>query len=122
MEEKDEQEKFSHLVDNVTVAKETFISQTHKLAMATGADDIHSVDTCLTKGDIAPPKASTTEDWSTLTGETCESKSKAYAAEDTRKVSLQYVQQIDSMKVKRDQTVADLQSEMDAILQLMSIN
>ena len=98
IEEKNEQDKFGLLLDSATEVKESYISEEHKQAMAMDGDDINSVNTRLTKGDAAPPPAAKDDGWSTLTGDTRESKAKAYAAEETKKVSLQYVQQMDYMK------------------------
>ena len=60
-EEKEEKEKFEHLVDTMTAEKEVFISPTHQLAMATEDDDVESVDTRLTKGNVAPKKVKACE-------------------------------------------------------------
>ena len=49
-------------------------------------DDIISINTRLTKGDAAPPPANNNDGCSTLTGNTRESKAKAYAAEEIKKV------------------------------------
>ena len=86
LEEKDEKEKFAHLIDTVTVVKEKYISKAHKTAMCTENDDVESIDTRLTKDDEAPPEATSTtnDDISNLTGETRESKAKAYAAEESK--------------------------------------
>ena len=81
MEEKDEIEKFAHLTDTVTAVKDVYISEGHKLSMTTEGDDVDLVNTWLTKGDIAPPKAMK-DDLSMMTGNTRESKAKAYAAEE----------------------------------------
>ena len=51
---------------------------------------IFSVETQLTKGDAAPPAAKPDEDISVLTGETRESKAKAYAAAESKKVAAAY--------------------------------
>ena len=68
--------------------------------MATENDDVESIDTRLTKDDDAQPEAASTtaDDVSNLTGETRESKAKAYAAEESKKVALQYIGTMDTMK------------------------
>ena len=100
MEEKYEQEKCSHLIDTITAEKDIFISESHKLAMAVEGDDVDKVETRLTKNE-APPKAKRTSipdgQISALTGETRESKAKAYAGEGTKQVSLQYVDMINQI-------------------------
>ena len=120
LEEKDEREKFSHLIDTVTAERDIYISEGHKLAMAVEGDDVNSVDTRLTKGNEPPPKAFSPDedsiDASTLTGETRESKAKAYAAEATKTVSLQYVDTINKLNGQHENTVSDLQKQLDAAL------
>ena len=93
MEEKDEKDKFSQLVDTVTAEREIFISDTHRQAMAMEGDDINSVNTRLTKNQ-APGKLTENDSMSEITGETRESKAKAYAAHETKKVPLQYIDTI----------------------------
>ena len=75
----------------------------------------------MTKGDVAPPKADNQDDCSTLTGATHESKARAYAAEASKEITLQYVKQIDDLKGEHAQTVADLQQKIDSILKHMSL-
>lgn len=56
--------------------------------MAMDGNKDASVESKLTKGDAAPPPvAKPNEDILTLTGETRESKAKAYAAEESNKVA-----------------------------------
>ena len=121
-EEKNEQQKFSHVLDTVTAVKESYISEEHRLAMAAEGDDVGSLDTRLTKGDVAPQKAKENDACSTLTGDTRESKAKAYAAEETKKVSLQYVKQIDIMKTENDNKVAYLQAQLDVVLKRLKVS
>ena len=53
----------------------------HQQALATEDDDIKSVETQLTKDDVAPRSLlKPNDDLSTPTGETRESKARAYAA------------------------------------------
>ena len=61
--------------------------------MATEEDDDISIKKRLTKGDKVPTAAagSDTEELFALTGETRESKAKAYAAEATKVVAAQYI-------------------------------
>ena len=81
---KDKKEKFVHLFDTVTAVKDVYIFEGHKLDMATEGDDVDSVDTRLTKGNIVPPKAMR-DDLSRMTGNTRGSKAKYYAAEESKK-------------------------------------
>ena len=83
--EADEKDKLDHF-DNLNADKKVFISKEHQRAMAAEGDDEISEETRLTKGDRVPKPANDTDDsdLSTLTGETRESKAKAYAAEATK--------------------------------------
>ena len=83
LEKEDKKEKFAYLIDTVTAVKDIYISERHKLAIATEGDDIDSVDNKLTKGSIAPLKAMK-DDLSKMTGNTKESKAKAHAAEESK--------------------------------------
>ena len=56
-EEKDEKEKFAHLIYMVTSVKEGFISKAHKVVMAIEGYDVESIDTRFTKGYEASPTA-----------------------------------------------------------------
>lgn len=116
LEEKDEKAKFEQLVDTVTAEKETFISESHKLAMAMEGDDIDSVNTRLTKNYEAPAKITETEDISVLTGETRESKAKAYAAAETKKVSLQYVETIDNINGQHQEEMVSIEAKLAAVM------
>ena len=59
----------------------------------------------MTKGDAAPPSAAKNSDnISVLTGETRESKAKAYAAEESKKVASQYVGTISNLTSKLEDT------------------
>ena len=68
--------------------------------MAIQEDDVESVNTRLTKCDVAPTKVKDSNNISTLTGNTRESKAKAYAVAETKKVSLQYVDTINGLNGK----------------------
>ena len=48
-EEKDEKDKFAHLIDTVTAVKDKYISQAHKSAMCTEDNAAESIDTRLKK-------------------------------------------------------------------------
>ena len=80
-EEKDERDTFEDMDDMVNANKEVFISESHQKVMATEDEDVTSIDTHLTKND-APPEnvkdGKSKVDVSCLTGDTCESKDKAY--------------------------------------------
>ena len=88
--------------------------------MATEDDDVVSISSRLTKGDVAPQKV-TKDDCSTLTGDTRESKAQTYAAEETKKVTLQYVKQIDSIKEDNENKVAYLQAQLDVVLKRLQL-
>ena len=118
-DEKEEKEKFDQLIDTVTAEKEVFISASHQIAMAAEGDEVESVTTRLTKGDVAPPTIKPSDDLSALTGETRESKAKAYAAVETKKVSLQYVDTINQLNGKHEAQVDDLQAQLDAALRTL---
>ena len=68
--------------------------------MGTEDDDEITVETRLTKGDKVPKTATTANagDLSALTGETRESKAKAYVAEATKEVAAQYIGTITGLK------------------------
>ena len=116
LEEKDEKNKFAHLIDTVTAEREIFISEHHQQAMAVEGDDVESVETRLTKGDKPPPAATSNvtyaDDASTLTGDTRESKAKAYADKATKAVSLQYVNTIQQINETHEQKVANLEKRL----------
>ena len=118
LEEKDEQAKFSHLLDTVTAVREVYISSAHKKAMAVeGDDDLESVDTRLTKGNVAPPALTSftnDDDISNITGNTRESKAKAYALEESKKVATQYISSIDAMKIEHDKALLALTAKLQA--------
>ena len=90
-------ETCSHLVDTITAEKEVFISEAHQLAIPTKSDDLASVDTRLIKDNVTPYKAKKKDDMATLTGYTRESNDKAYATEESKNVSLQYVDVINKI-------------------------
>ena len=123
-EEKDEKDKFAHLIDTVTAVKDKYISQAHKAAMCTEEDDAESIDTRLTKDDDAQPEAASTstDDVSNLTGETRESKAKAYAAEESKKVALQYIDTMDNMKSDHMKELEEMKSTLAAALLQLGIN
>ena len=90
--------------------------------MATESEDLQSIESRLTKGDVAPTKAKDNEDFSALTGYTRESKAKAYAAAKTKKVSLQYVDTINDLNGKHKVTVWRLQAQLEEALHLLEVN
>ena len=115
LEEKEEIEKFSEIERTITASNDVFISESHQRALATDGDDINSVTTRLTKGDDAPPAAKS-DDLSTLTGETRESKAKAYAAAESKKIASQYISTIDGMKDQHKQEMDEIRAQL-ALLQ-----
>ena len=120
-EEKEEKEKFAHLVDTMTATKEAFISESHQKAFAAEGDDVSTVVTQLTKDDDAPPPASS-DDMSILTGNTTESKAVAYAAKETKKVASQYINTINDINGKHEEQVGDLQAKLDAALLQLNLS
>ena len=120
MEEKDEKEKFSYLMDTVTAEREIFISDTHKQAMAMEGDDINSVDTRLTKNQ-APVKLNESDSLSEITGETRESKAKAYAVQETKKVSLQYIDTIAQLNGNHQNEMGEMQEKLAAIMRELEL-
>ena len=93
---------------------EVFISKAQKSAMAVEGDDVATLDTKLTKGDQAPPAAESvaSDGLSDLTGNTRESKAKAYAVKESKKVASQYISSIDNMKDKHNQAMTDLMEKL----------
>ena len=68
--------------------------------MTKEGDNIESVNTTLTKGDVALPMANNNSDnLLALTGETRESKTKTYAAEETIKVSFNIFMQSKNLTI-----------------------
>ena len=115
LEEKEEKEKFSEIEKTITASNEVFISESHQKALAIDGDDIESVATRLTKDDDAPPAAKG-DDLSALTGETRESKAKAYAAAESKKIATQYNATIDGLKDQHKQEMDDIRAQL-ALLQ-----
>ena len=120
MEEKDEKDKFSHLVDTVTAEREIYISDTHRQAMAMEGDDINSVNTRLTTNK-APDKVNENDSMSEITGETRESKAKAYAAQETKKVSLQYIDTIAQLNGNHQNEMEEMQEKLAAIMKQLEM-
>ena len=87
---------------NLKAIKQQYISKDHQKVMDLAGNGEVSVDTRLTKGNVTPPAASSPDntDISALTGETRESKAKAYVAEVSKKVASQYVGTITTMSSK----------------------
>ena len=83
--------------------------------MAMEGDDINSVDTRLTKNQ-APGKLTENEEMSEITGETRESKAKAYAAQETKKVSLQYIDTIAQLNGNHQNEMGDMQEKLAVIM------
>ena len=67
--------------------------------MAQDGGTFLSEESRLTKGKIAPPQADLSV-VSALTGETRESKVKAYAAEESKKLAAQYIGSIQDLNSK----------------------
>ena len=109
-DERIERERLDLMEDEVNAEREVFISKDHQRALAMDEDDEISVETRLTKGDAAPP-AATTDDVSEMTGSTRESKAKAYAESAVNEVAKQYTATISTMN-------SDLGAKEDKIAQL----
>ena len=90
--------------------------------MAVEGHDVTTVDKRLTKGNEPLPKAAKNElptyDLSTIIMEAREFKTKAYAAKDTIKVFLQYVDTINQLNGKCAQVVDDFQAKLVSIVRL----
>ena len=97
IDEADEMDKLDNL-DNLNAEKKIYISKEHQKVMGIEGDDDISIETRLTKGDKLPTAVDETDDLSALTGETRESKAKAYAAEATKEVAAQYIGTITDLK------------------------
>ena len=67
------------------------------------------------KDDDAPPAAKV-DDLSTLTGETRESKAKAYGAAESKKIATQYMSTIDGLKDQHKQEMDEIRAQL-ALLQ-----
>ena len=121
-EEKDETEKLDNLESELTAQREIFISKDQQRAMAQDGGTIMSEESRLTKGDVAPPRADLSV-VSALTGETRESKAKAYAAEESKKVAAQYIGTIATLNTKfkdSDKKVENLQSQLELALKALA--
>ena len=93
--------------------------------MAAEEDDDVSLESRLTKGDQTPPAAVNKDDTdlSTLTGETRESKAKAYAAEATKAVAAQYIGTIEELKSKQkadDNKFAAIERQLEAAMKALA--
>ena len=78
-EEKEENEKLKTLENEITTTREIFIYKDQQRALAQDGDTVVSEELRLAKGDVAPRQADSSAVFA-LTGETRESKSKAYTA------------------------------------------
>ena len=81
--------------------------------MAAEGEEVELVDTRLTKNRALHPKVKAneekdTDDVSCLTVETRESKAKAYAAVESKKIASQYITTISDIKHSNQQVVSDL--------------
>ena len=113
LEEREEKEKFAHLVKTMAATKESFISVSHQKAFAMeGYETEESVEVKLVKGDNTLPKIAANY-LSALTSETRESKAKAYAATATMEVVSQYMATITDLTNKHEYTVDSLQAWLD---------
>ena len=93
-----------------------FYLQNAKDSNGNGGDDTNTVDIRLTIGNKALPAEdlSLQDGLSTLTGETRESKAKAYATKESMNFSSQYISSIDIMKSEHDKQIADLMKKLKA--------
>lgn len=111
------------MAENTGAQREIFITKDQQVAMAMKGDDDASIESKLTKGDIAPPSAVKNNDnISVLTGETRESKAKAYAAEESKKVASQYVGTISNLTSKLERTsnaMAELEAKLERALKAL---
>ena len=84
--------------------------------MAVEGDEVNTLDTKLTKGDKAPPAADSiaTDGLSDITGNTRESKAKAYAAKESKKVASQYISSMDNMRDEHNQAMIELMEKLRA--------
>ena len=63
-----------------------------------------------------PPHTIHNEGISILSGDNRGSKAKSYAAEESKNITAQYIDTIDNLNVSHDETVGDLQAQLDAAL------
>ena len=121
-----EKDKLDDMEANLTADREVYISKDQQIAMAMDGNDDGSIESRLTKGDKAPPSAKkATDEISALTGETRESKAKAYAAEELKKVATQYVGTISNLTSKLEgstNAVADLEARLAHALRQLKCN
>ena len=109
----------------MTAEKDIIISKDNQSAMNIDGTDNFSLETHLSKGDGASPvalKNIDTSDVSALTGETRESKAKACAAVESRKVVVQYVGTIYNLKYKlydNERKVLEIQMKLDQALKAL---
>ena len=125
-DEMEQQDKFGLLTEEIA-PKEQFISTAHQKSLAAEDDKtIFSVETQLTKGDAAPPTAKSEGDnISALTGETRESKAKAYAAAESKKVAAAYSDTVATLQQNlnsKDKDIMDLKNKLELLLNKMSSN
>ena len=93
--------------------------------MAAEGDDDFSLESRLTKGDQTPAAAVNKKDTdvSALTGETRELKRKAYAAEATKVVAVQYIGTIEELKIKQkadDNKFAAIERQLAAVMKALA--
>ena len=90
--------------------------------MAQDGGTVMSEESRLTKSDVAPPCADLSV-VSALTGEIRESKAKAYAAEESKKVAAQYIGTIENLNTKfkySDKKVENLQPQLELALKALA--
>jgi len=122
IDEADEMDKLDNL-DNLNAEKKIYISKEHQKVMGIEGDDDISIETRLTKGDKLPTAVEETDDLSELTGETRESKAKAYAAEATREVAAQYIGTITDLKEElklNDDKFAAMERKLEAAMKALA--
>ena len=92
---------------------QVYLSKDQQRALAMYDDKI-SEETCLTKGDKAPPSAPS-DNLSDMTGSTRESKAKRYAAAEVQNVTQQYMGTISTMQgdvAQKDDKITKLELQL----------
>ena len=106
---KEERDRPDMMENEANAEVQVYLSKDQHRTLALDGDDILE-ETRLTKGDKAPPPA-TSDDLSDMTGSTRESEAKRYAAAEVQNVTQQYMGTICNM---RD----DVAHKYDEIVQL----
>ena len=121
--EQDKKYTLDQLINTITVKKEVFISEVHRLVITVDNDNMASLDIRLIKEVVIHPSVTSyvdNEDISYLTGEKIESKAKSYAVEESKKVSYQYINTKYNLKAT---IVGKLQAQHDVtLLQLQVVS